>query len=80
MLNVPAGKEVMEKWGWRPDPDQEHITLPHEVTAHDTHVVLSSLEDLHLVCGAERVLLRMVLTLCLGIFSSFSCIMCRRVH
>jgi hypothetical protein len=40
---------VMDAWGWVPEEDGEHIYLPKSVNAHDIRVVISALEDLHLV-------------------------------
>jgi hypothetical protein len=39
----------MRAWGWIPEDDGEHIYLPATVHAHDIRIVISALEDLHLV-------------------------------
>lgn len=57
VLIVPAAKDVMTLWGWtKPASGEEYLQLPHSVTAHDTRVVISKLEDLHLVCTRGAVL------------------------
>jgi hypothetical protein len=45
----------MDAWGWVPEDDGEHIYLPKTVNAHDIRVVISALEDLHLVWDQAKV-------------------------
>lgn len=78
---IPAAKQVMEAWGWRADSDGEHISLPHHVNAHDIRIVVSALEDLHLVCYQKnsKQTLKHVISIIIYLFPSHACVLNKKI-